>query len=141
MKTHFQSVSGISRSVTIATAYIMSCSKLSFQDSFNIIKAARPRSNPSWYFKKQLLNFEKTNVASGQSLIAFNLRQSNDDCEKIQIENLIIETKNDVKLKDGTLKDSNNKQFERAESDDLINEIFQVTSSVLENGLDLKMLK
>ena len=119
----------------------MSYSKLSFQDSLNIIKASRPRSNPSWYFKKQLLNFEKTNVASVQSLMSANLRQSNDDCEKIQIDNLIIENKNDVKFKDETLKDRNSIQLERAESDDLINEIFQVTSSVLENGLDFKMLK
>lgn len=115
----------------------MSHSKLSFLDALNIIKSARPRANPSWYFKKQLLNFERTNLIKVQSLIPSNLRQS-DDYSKIKIENLIIDDKSAVEVKDNLIKNHIKKRNDKTESADLINEIYQVTASVLENGIDFK---
>ena len=93
----------------------MSYSKLSFQDSLNIIKSVRPRANPSWYFKKQLINFEKSNLPNLRSLHTSNLRQSNEDYTKIHIENLIIDNNsNDVKQK-VVGKDEINKEIEKEE--------------------------
>jgi len=116
----------------------MSYSKLSFQDSLNVIKSVRPRANPSWYFKKQLINFEKSNLPNLCSLKTSNLRQSNEDYTKIHIENLIIDNNsNNVKQKD-VAKDEINKDIDEEDKVDLINQIFQVTTHILENGIDLE---
>ncbi|KAG1666507.1 Dual specificity protein phosphatase 22 [Nymphon striatum] len=48
-------LAGVSRSVTITVAYIMSTTGLSYRDSLNTVRGARQVANPNYGFQKQLL--------------------------------------------------------------------------------------
>ncbi|CAI2184663.1 11746_t:CDS:1 [Funneliformis geosporum] len=50
---------GISRSVTIVIAYLMSSQKISYKQAFDLIKEKRPIAKPNHGFIKQLREFEK----------------------------------------------------------------------------------
>ena len=52
------SVAGISRSVTIAGAYIMSVTNINHQEAFQAIRSARNAANPNIGFQRQLYEFE-----------------------------------------------------------------------------------
>jgi hypothetical protein len=56
------SLAGVSRSVTIAIAYIMTATDLSYQDSLNTVRGARKIANPNFGFQRQLQNYEFTQV-------------------------------------------------------------------------------
>ena len=55
--------SGVSRSGTLAVAYLMKTRKLSFEAAFDQVKQARD-INPNYGFQKQLKQFEKELKAS-----------------------------------------------------------------------------
>lgn len=51
-------VAGISRSVTITVAYIMSVTNLNWRDSLKVVRARRTVANPNLGFQTQLQDFE-----------------------------------------------------------------------------------
>lgn len=51
------SFAGISRSVTVTTAYIMTVTNLSWKESLKAIRGARNCANPNFGFQRQLLAF------------------------------------------------------------------------------------
>jgi len=53
-------LAGISRSVTVAVAYLMSSMNLSLDDAYELVKRCRPHASPSLNFMGQLLDFEST---------------------------------------------------------------------------------
>lgn len=52
------SLAGVSRSVTVTAAYIMTVTNLGWRDALNSIRGARSVANPNFGFQKQLQNYE-----------------------------------------------------------------------------------
>ncbi|GFO32912.1 dual specificity protein phosphatase 22 [Plakobranchus ocellatus] len=55
-------LAGVSRSVTITAAYIMTVTNLSWRDALNSIRGARTVANPNFGFQKQLQNYESEHI-------------------------------------------------------------------------------
>ncbi|XP_043990317.1 dual specificity protein phosphatase 22-B isoform X1 [Gambusia affinis] len=53
-------LAGVSRSVTLVIAYIMTMTGLGWQDVLNAVRVVRPCANPNLGFQKQLQEFEDT---------------------------------------------------------------------------------
>lgn len=53
-------LAGISRSPTIAIAYLMRVNSLPLQDAYNLVKQCRPQIDPNLSFMGQLMVYEKT---------------------------------------------------------------------------------
>ncbi|RWS18043.1 protein-tyrosine phosphatase-like protein [Dinothrombium tinctorium] len=51
-------LAGVSRSVTIAVAYLMSVTSLNWKDGLKCVRGARAIANPNFGFQKQLQDFE-----------------------------------------------------------------------------------
>ncbi|KRX99203.1 Dual specificity protein phosphatase 22 [Trichinella pseudospiralis] len=79
---------GVSRSVSLSMAYIMSVTNLGWRDSLNVIRNARRQANPNFHFRRQLHFFENTDLAAERQRMAAlftnaeSLRQR--DMEKCQ---------------------------------------------------------
>lgn len=54
----FVSLAGMSRSVTVAVAYIMSVTSLSWREALKVVRAGRAVANPNFGFQRQLQDFE-----------------------------------------------------------------------------------
>lgn len=52
-------LAGISRSPTIAIAYLMRCNSLRLEDAYNFVKRCRPQIDPNLSFMGQLMIYEK----------------------------------------------------------------------------------
>lgn len=52
------SLAGMSRSVTVAVAYIMSITNLSWKDALKVVRVGRSVANPNIGFQQQLEEFE-----------------------------------------------------------------------------------
>lgn len=52
------SLAGVSRSITILIAYLMSVTSLNWKDGLKCVRAARAIANPNLGFQKQLQEFE-----------------------------------------------------------------------------------
>lgn len=52
------SLAGVSRSVTIAAAYIMTITPLSWREALNCIRGVRNGANPNFNFQKQLQKYQ-----------------------------------------------------------------------------------
>lgn len=53
-----RSLAGMSRSVTVAVAYIMSVTNLPWKEALKVVKAGRNVANPNMGFQRQLQEFE-----------------------------------------------------------------------------------
>ncbi|MEQ2159606.1 Dual specificity protein phosphatase 22-B [Goodea atripinnis] len=53
-------LAGVSRSVTLVVAYIMTLTGLGWQDALAAVKVVRPCANPNLGFQRQLQEFEDT---------------------------------------------------------------------------------
>jgi len=51
------SLAGVSRSVTVTAAYLMTAVGLSWRDALNCIRGARSCANPNYGFQKQLQDY------------------------------------------------------------------------------------
>ncbi|XP_026464940.1 dual specificity protein phosphatase 15-like [Ctenocephalides felis] len=56
-------LAGMSRSVTVAVAYIMSVTNLSWKEALKVVRAGRAVANPNQGFQKQLQDFEQKMLA------------------------------------------------------------------------------
>ncbi len=54
------SLAGVSRSVTLVVAYIMTVTGLGWQEALAAVKVARPCAGPNLGFQRQLQEFEAT---------------------------------------------------------------------------------
>lgn len=52
------SLAGVSRSVTITAAYVMTVTNLGWRDTLQAIRGARSCANPNFGFQRQLQNYE-----------------------------------------------------------------------------------
>ncbi|KAJ8664488.1 hypothetical protein QAD02_006150 [Eretmocerus hayati] len=55
-------LAGMSRSVTVAVAYIMSTTELSWKDALKVVRVGRAVANPNVGFQQQLQDFESTRL-------------------------------------------------------------------------------
>jgi len=58
------SLAGMSRSVTVAVAYIMSVTDLNWKDALKVVRVGRSVANPNLGFQKQLQEFEVSAMAA-----------------------------------------------------------------------------
>ena len=65
----FCSLAGISRSVTIVAAYIISVTGLSVSEALQAIRSSRTIANPNFGFQKQLFDFEVNGGVQKVSII------------------------------------------------------------------------
>ncbi|CAG7831160.1 unnamed protein product [Allacma fusca] len=63
-------LAGMSRSVTIVIAYIMSITSLRWNEALKVVRGARAVSNPNSGFQKQLQEFESTRLAEERRRLA-----------------------------------------------------------------------
>jgi len=61
-KTFFFSLAGMSRSVTVAVAYIMSTTNLSWKEALKVVRVGRSIANPNVGFQQQLKDFESSRL-------------------------------------------------------------------------------
>ncbi|KAL4235099.1 Dual specificity protein phosphatase 22 [Mactra antiquata] len=80
-------LAGVSRSVTVTAAYIMTVTKLGWRDSINAIRGARSVANPNFGFQKQLQVYENEGLDKARLDLKARYPQSdfNDDkeCENL----------------------------------------------------------
>ncbi|XP_065172555.1 protein phosphatase Slingshot isoform X2 [Atheta coriaria] len=55
-------LAGMSRSVTVAVAYIMTCTNLPWKDALKVVRAGRAVANPNFGFQKQLQEYEDSKL-------------------------------------------------------------------------------
>ncbi|KAI8426128.1 hypothetical protein MSG28_005080 [Choristoneura fumiferana] len=64
-----ESLAGMSRSVTVAVAYIMSVTPLSWREALKVVRAGRAVANPNLGFQRQLQEFETYKLLELSELI------------------------------------------------------------------------
>lgn len=55
-------LAGVSRSVTVVVAYVMTVTELGWRDSLNAVRGARNCASPNFGFQRQLLEFQHENL-------------------------------------------------------------------------------
>lgn len=62
-------LAGMSRSVTVAVAYIMSVTSLNWKESLKVVRAGRAVANPNLGFQNQLQEFEALKLGDVRFLL------------------------------------------------------------------------
>lgn len=70
------SLAGVSRSVTLVVAYIMTITDFGWEDALSVVRAARSCANPNMGFQRQLQDFEKHDVNQVNELQTSELRNT-----------------------------------------------------------------
>ena len=63
----------MSRSVTVAVAYIMSITNLSWKDALKVVRVGRAVANPNIGFQQQLEDFESTRLQEVKNILQIHL--------------------------------------------------------------------
>jgi protein-tyrosine phosphatase len=58
------SLAGVSRSVTVTAAYMMTVTNYGWKDCLNAVRGARSYANPNFGFQRQLQTFDVEKVSS-----------------------------------------------------------------------------
>ncbi len=87
------SVAGISRSVTIAAAYIMSVTTINHQEAFQILRSARNAANPNIGFQRQLYEFEISGASDKVSFSGFDEFKISGASDKVSFSGFVRATK------------------------------------------------
>lgn len=74
-------LAGISRSVTITVAYLMSRQNMSLNEAYDHVKLCKPNISPNFTFMGQLLDFEKN--LSGEKCTDYGDEIVTSDSEKL----------------------------------------------------------
>ncbi|XP_048883025.1 dual specificity protein phosphatase 22-B-like isoform X1 [Brienomyrus brachyistius] len=78
-------LAGVSRSVTLVVAYIMTVTDLGWQDALAAVRAARSCANPNLGFQRQLADFESTQAGHYRQWLRECYKQNPfDDAENIR---------------------------------------------------------
>ncbi|KAJ8303583.1 hypothetical protein KUTeg_019979 [Tegillarca granosa] len=82
-------LAGVSRSVTIACAYIMTVTELGWRDSINAVRGARDQANPNFGFQRQLQKYETELVEKERKRIKENFEKvpcnDEEECRHLMI--------------------------------------------------------
>lgn len=70
----------MSRSVTVAVAYIMSVTNLSWKEALKVVRAGRSVANPNLGFQRQLQEFEEIKLQEVNKLILIHCTYFYFDC-------------------------------------------------------------
>lgn len=81
-------MAGVSRSVTIGIAYMMTCTDLSYEKCLNAVRGARKIANPNFGFQRQLQVYEFTKVKTARWRLNKNFGPSKYDDDKVCKENI-----------------------------------------------------
>ncbi|XP_076304130.1 dual specificity protein phosphatase 22-like [Tachypleus tridentatus] len=73
-------LAGMSRSVTVAAAYVMSVTSLDHKDAMKVIRGARNMANPNLGFQKQLQDFEYRRISEVSCHTEYEKGQQNSCC-------------------------------------------------------------
>jgi len=69
---------GVSRSVTLTTAYVMTITDLGWREALNVVRGARKQAYPNMGFKKLLRIFEQKNLAAERQRFRAKFPSSDD---------------------------------------------------------------
>jgi dual specificity MAP kinase phosphatase len=74
-------LAGISRSVTVTVAYLMSRQSMCLNEAYDFVKKCKPNISPNFTFMGQLLDFEKALHHDAQCKCSSSSQpQQDDDC-------------------------------------------------------------
>uniref|UniRef100_T1J292 Dual specificity protein phosphatase 15 n=1 Tax=Strigamia maritima TaxID=126957 RepID=T1J292_STRMM len=80
-------LAGVSRSVTISVAYLMSVTGLNWRETLNAVRGARNVANPNFGFQRQLHDFEVERLADERRRLKekypYNPFTDEEDCRKL----------------------------------------------------------
>lgn len=80
-------LAGISRSVTVTAAYLMTVTTLGWRDAINAIRGARNAANPNFGFQKQLQAYENEGLAEARKKLKekypMNPFKDEEDCRQL----------------------------------------------------------
>ncbi|XP_023209475.1 dual specificity protein phosphatase 15-like [Centruroides sculpturatus] len=83
-------LAGVSRSVTIVVAYIMSITSLNSRDALKVVRNAREIANPNVGFQKQLNQFESYRLTEERRRMKDNYPDLNFDDDEIECQKVLI---------------------------------------------------
>lgn len=100
-------LAGVSRSATVAAAYIMSSTSLNARDAVKVVRTVRTVANPNFGFERQLKNFERCRLGEERRRLRKKYPDcdyDNDDKECLRLLGIFHSSFNDTKPKSATTK-------------------------------------
>ncbi|XP_075273301.1 dual specificity protein phosphatase 22 isoform X3 [Opisthocomus hoazin] len=91
-------LAGVSRSVTLVVAYIMTITDFGWEDALSVVRAARSCANPNMGFQRQLQDFEKHDVDQAFSQMNHYLFGISSNCPVFACEQKYLALLRDVDL-------------------------------------------
>ncbi|OPL21392.1 dual 22 specificity protein phosphatase, partial [Mytilus galloprovincialis] len=76
-----KSLAGVSRSVTITAAYIMTVTPLGWREAVNSIRGVRNGANPNFGFQKQLMKYQNENLQEAKQKFRKKFPESDQDSD------------------------------------------------------------
>ncbi|KGL81403.1 Dual specificity protein phosphatase 22, partial [Tinamus guttatus] len=94
-------LAGVSRSVTLVVAYIMTITDFGWEDALSVVRAARSCANPNMGFQRQLQEFEKHDVNQFRQWLKQEYGENS--CQDLQeAKNLLSKYKEQAELQQST---------------------------------------
>jgi len=80
-------LAGVSRSVTITVAYVMSVTELGWRDALNVVRVSRTCASPNFGFQRQLHEFQFNKVSQERERLVAEFGESSfddkEDCQRL----------------------------------------------------------